>query len=115
MPDFQMESGAGRKRKYEDEGIYGDISVQDVVLYRHIKSRHYPGLSGDMRYWYEHFYFKAPVVGEKPFRGKDYEQHERAYKRGREWIAAYEAETSANETVGHSGPAVIPFRQRANS
>ena len=115
MPEVEEESEVGRKRKYEETGIYGDISIKDVVLFRYIKQRHFPGLSKDMQEWYEHFYFTAPVVGEKPFRGKDYEQHKRAYERGQRWFAAHDTASHASaEAMGHSGAPIIPFPQRAN-
>lgn len=114
MPEVEDEGEVGRKRKYEDTGIYGDISIKDVVLFRRIKQRHFPDLSADMREWYEHFYFTAPVVGEPAYRGKDYEQHKRAYERGQRWIAAYEASLASDETMGDRGSPVIPFQRRAN-
>ena len=114
MPEVEDEGEVGRKRKYEGTGIYGDISIKDVVLFRHIRQRHFPDLSADMREWYEHFYFAAPVVGESAYRGKDYEQHKRAYERGQRWIAAYEASLASAETMGDRGSAIIPFQKRAN-
>lgn len=111
MPEVEDESDVGRKRKYEDTGIYGDISIKDLVLFRHIKARHFPDLSADMREWYEHFYFVAPQVGESSYRGRDYEQHKRAYERGKRWIAAHDASTQA---VGHSGAVITPLPRRAN-
>lgn len=115
MPEVEKEGDVGRKRKNEDTGIYGDISVRQVILFRHIKGRHFPGLSADMKTWYEHFYFKLPNVGEKPYRGRDYEQHKRAYERGREWIAEHEASTTRADAVGNSGASIVPFPRRANS
>jgi len=115
MPEIEDEGEGGRKRKYEDTGIYGDISVKDIVLFRYIKKRHWPDLSGDMKAWYEHFYFKRPTKREKPYRGRDYEQHKRAYERGQEWIAEHNASTASTQAVGHSGHTVIPFPQRATS
>ncbi len=114
MPEIEDEGDVGRKRKNEDTGIYGDISVKDIILFRSIKKHHWPDLSGDMKAWYEHFYFKRPVRGEKPYRGRDYEQHKRAYERGQEWIAEYNASAPGAQTVGHSGPAPIPFPKRAS-
>jgi len=115
MPEIEDEGEVGRKRKYEDTGIYGDISVKDIVLFRYIKKRHWPDLSGDMKAWYEHFYFKRPAKREKPYRGRDYEQHKRAYERGQEWITEHNASTASSQAVGHSGHTVIPFPQRATS
>ena len=114
MPEIEDEGDVGRKRKNEDTGIYGDISVKDIILFRYIKKRHWPDLSGDMKAWYEHFYFKRPVKSEKPYRGRDYEQHKRAYERGQEWIAEYNASNAGAQTVGHSGTAPIPFPKRAS-
>jgi hypothetical protein len=118
MPEIEEGGEVGRKRKYDDTGIYGDISIKDVVLFRYIKERHFPDLSQDMRDWYEHFYFTAPVVGESPYRGRDYEQHKRAYERGQRWIREYDARQASHagdETLGNSGAAIIPFPgQRAN-
>jgi hypothetical protein len=115
MPEVEKEGDVGRKRKNEDSGIYGDISVRQIVLYRHIRGHHFPGLSADMKAWYQHFYFKAPAVGEKPYRGRDYEQHKRAYERGREWVKEHEASHASAAAVGNSGATVIPFQRRANS
>ena len=89
---FERIGKVGRQRKYEEKGNRGENSVRDVVLYRHIKGRHYPGLSSDMRRWYEFFYFKSPMRGEKPFNANtNYEQHIEAYERGQDWIKRYEA------------------------
>ena len=114
MPEIEDEPDIGRKRKNEDTGIYGDISVKDIILFRYIKKRHWPDLSGDMKAWYEHFYFKRPTRGEKPYRGRDYEQHKRAYERGQEWIAEHNASNAGAQAVGHSGAAPIPFPKRAS-
>jgi hypothetical protein len=114
MPEVEDDGEVGRKRKYDDTGIYGDISIKDVVLFRHIKQRHFPDLSADMREWYEHFYFKVPVPGEPSYRGKDYEQHKRAYERGQRWIAAYDARDASTQALGDSGATIIPISRRAN-
>jgi len=122
IPVYTKESEVGRKRKYEDTGIYGDIPVRDVVLFRHIKQRHWPGMSADMREWYEWFYFVEPQIGEQPFRGKSYEQHRRSYNRGQRWIAEHtesrnqsEAGNASAAALGDSGATIIPFPKSARS
>ena len=115
MPEIEDEGDVGRKRKNEDTGIYGDISVKDIILFRYIKKRHWPDLSGDMKAWYEHFYFKRPTRGEKPYRGRDYEQHKRAYERGQEWIAEHNASTAGAQAVGHSGSAPYSVSETGKS
>ena len=55
--------------------------------------------------------------GEKPFRGKDFVQHERAFKRGQEWIANFEDSSSnaSAQTLGNSGNSIVPFQRRSNA
>jgi hypothetical protein len=114
LAPFEKIGRVGRQRKYEEKGNRGENSVRDVVLYRHIKGRHYPGLSSDMKRWYEFFYFKSPMKGEKPFNANtSYEQHIEAYERGQEWIRRHEFNRTTRP-VGHSGPIDLQARRAAN-
>jgi hypothetical protein len=107
----------GRKRRYEEPGMNGEIPVKKVVLYRHIRGRHWPGMSDDMREWYEHYYFTKPTRTERAKDAKDYERHVKSYERGRQWIAAYAtasntAPLQGTGTLGDSRK-VLPYRKRA--
>lgn len=97
----------GRQRKYDEEGERGEIPIREIVVYRHVKGRHYPTLSKDMQRWYEFFYFTAPLAGEKPFNANTtFEQHIEAYKRGQKWIDAYEDKQFEDEEANNSIDAV---------
>jgi hypothetical protein len=112
MEEFERFGKVGRHRKYE-ERKNGINSIRDVVLYRHIKGRQYPNLSSDMKRWYEFFYFRAPMKGEKAFNANtSYEQHTEAYERGRDWIARYEL--TRTRPVGHSGLIDLQARRAAH-
>jgi hypothetical protein len=109
---FEKIGKVGRQRKYE-ERKNGINSVRDVVLYRHVKGKHYPGLSSDMRRWYEFFYFREPMKGEKPFNANtSYEQHVEAYERGQDWIRRHEL--NSTRPLGHSGPIDLQARRAAH-
>jgi hypothetical protein len=80
---YEMIGRVGRQRKYEERGNRGELPIKQLVLYRYKLKRQIPGLSDDMERWYEFFYFTKPDKGKD---GDKYEQHARAYKRGRKWI-----------------------------
>jgi hypothetical protein len=113
LEPFERIGRVGRQRKYE-ERKNGINSVRDVVLYRHVKGKHYPGLSSDMRRWYEFFYFRPPMKGEKPFNANtSYEQHVEANERGQDWIRRYESH-GTTRSLGHSGSLDLQARRAAH-
>ena len=115
VPAYKAIGQVGRKRKYELPGNRGEIPVRDVVLFRHIKHRHWPGMSDDMRDWYERYYFKKPTKAERAQDAEDYERHVKSWERGRKWIAEYEASKGqATSSLGNSGK-VVAYRKRAHS
>lgn len=81
---YKKKGKVGRKRKYEEPGTNGEIPVKEVVLFRHEMGRHWPGMSEDMQKWYNFYYFTRPSKGKDKSK---YEQHVRAYERGRKWIS----------------------------
>lgn len=98
----------GRKRKYEHPGIENIPPVKDVVVYRFKMGRHWPGMSQDMKEWYEWYYFTKPQRGEKVKDARDYERHIKAWERGRKWIA----EECGIEALGDSRK-IIAIRKRS--
>ena len=100
----------GRKRKYENSGIDDIPPVKDVVVYRYKMGSHWPGMSDDMRDWYEFYYFTKPNRLERTKDARDYERHVKAWERGRKWIA----EECGIEALGDSQK-IIAIRKRANS
>ncbi len=99
----------GRKRKYEQTGIDDIPPVKDVIVYRYKMGRHWPGMSDDMREWYEFYYFTKPNRAERAKDARDYERHVKAWERGRKWIA----EECGIEALGSSRK-VIAIRKRSS-
>ena len=100
----------GRKRRYEEPGIDEIPPVKDVVIYRFKMGRHWPGISDDMREWYEWYYFTKPIKAKEVKEAKDareYERHAKAYERGRKWIA----EEFGDEALGDSRK-IVAIRPR---
>lgn len=108
---YKKKGIVGRKRKYEEPGINGEIPVKKVVLYRHIKGRHWPGMSQDMQEWYDRYYFTKP---KRTGKGADHARHIRSYERGQRWIAEHEGRAYQPGTVGHSGK-IVAYRKRATN
>jgi len=71
--------------------------------------RHWPGMSQDMKEWYEWYYFTKPVRTERAKDARDYERHVKAWERGRKWIA----EECGIEALGDSRK-VIAIRKRSS-
>lgn len=84
LPTFENASQVGRRRKYEERGIYGDMSVCEVVRFRALTGRHIAGLSLDMQKEYDYWYFRPPNRRKD---GEDYERHKRAWSRRERWLA----------------------------
>ena len=100
----------GRKRKYEGPGIDDIPPVKEVVLFRYKMGRHWPGMSDDMREWYEFYYFTKPNRGDRAKDARDYERHVKSYERGRKWIA----EECGIEALGDSRK-IVAIRKRSSS
>ena len=86
---YKKKGKVGRKRKYEEPGTNGEIPVKEVVLFRQEMGRHWPGMSEDMKKWYDFYYFTRPNKGKDKSK---YEQHLRSYERGRKWISEADEE-----------------------
>lgn len=115
MPAYKKIGQVGRKRKYELPGNRGEIPVKEVVLFRYIKHRHWPGMSDDMKQWYEQYYFKKPNRAERARDAEDYERHVKSWERGQRWIAEYEASRGqATVPLGDSRK-IVSYRKRASS
>src|SRR6266536_1472297 len=108
---YKKKGQDGRKRKYEEDGNNGEIPVKKVVIFRHVKGRHWPGMSQDMQEWYDKYYFTKP---KKTGKAAEYARHVKSYERGQRWIAEHEGRDYQPGTVGHSGT-VIAYRKRATS
>jgi len=108
---YKKKGQVGRKRKYEEVGNNGEIPVKKVVIFRHVKGRHWPGMSQDMQEWYDKYYFTKP---KKTGKAEDYARHVKSYERGQRWIAEHEGRDYQPRAVGHSGT-VIAYRKRATS
>jgi len=117
-PPVQASSGTikkigkvGRKRKYEQPGMEDIPPVKEVVVFRFKMGRHWPGMSDDMREWYEWYYFTKPNKAvERAKDAKEYERHINAWERGRKWIA----EECGIEALGDSRK-IIAIRKRSSS
>jgi hypothetical protein len=83
---------AGRKRRYEEPGIDGIPPIREVIIFRWKTGHHWPGMSGDMQSWYEHYYFTKPKLAEKAKDAKEYERHVKSWERGRAWIETEDLE-----------------------
>ncbi len=113
---YKKKGKVGRQRKYEELGNNGEIPVKEVVLFRHVKGRHWPGMSQDMREWYEFYYFRKPVRTERAKDAEDYTRHVKSWERGQRWIAEYEASQGRQyqaPSLGNSGK-IVAYRKRAN-
>ncbi len=116
ITSYKKKGKVGRQRKYEELGNNGEIPVKEVVLFRHVKGRHWPGMSQDMREWYEFYYFRKPVRTERAKDAEDYTRHVKSWERGQRWIAEYEASQGRQyqaPSLGNSGK-IVAYRKRAN-
>lgn len=100
----------GRQRKYERPGIENIPPIKQVVVFRFKMGRHWPGMSQDMKEWYEWYYFMKPNRAERAKDAKEYERHIKAWERGRRWIA----EECGIEALGDSRK-IVAIRTRAAS
>jgi hypothetical protein len=108
---YKKKGRVGRQRRYEEPGKNGEIPVKKVVLFRHVKGRHWPGMSQDMQEWYDKYYFTKP---KKTGKAEDHARHLKSYERGQRWIAEHEGRDYQPGAVGHSGK-VLAYRKRATS
>jgi hypothetical protein len=82
-PFENEEKRMGRLRKYEQIGIYGDLSVREVVRFRFTNNRYPLGVSDEMRDEYNYWYFSRP---NRKKDGTQYAKHLRAWERREKWI-----------------------------
>ncbi len=87
MPLFEK-IGAAQRRRFEDVGPDGIEPVKEVVLFRHLHGRYWPGLSRDMEDYYEFFYFTRP---NKRRDGKKHARHLKCWERRMKWLAELES------------------------
>ncbi len=116
---YKKKGKVGRQRRYEEPGKHGEIPVHDVVLFRHVMGRHWPGMSKDMTDWYEWYYFTRPKRTEKAKDAKEYERHCNSYERGERWIREHSADQpttshAATPAMGDSSK-IVAYRKRATS
>jgi predicted GIY-YIG superfamily endonuclease len=76
--------GRIKRRRYEELGIDDAEPVKEVVLFRHHLGQYWPGISEDMKAYYDYYYFSKPS---KARDGKDYAKHVRCWKRRTKWLA----------------------------
>jgi hypothetical protein len=84
MPAYKKKGKVGRQRKYDELGIDDVEPVREVILLMHHTGQGWPGMSKDMRNYYEYWYFTKP---NKRKDGKDYERHVKCWERKERWIA----------------------------
>jgi hypothetical protein len=85
VPAYKKKGKIGRQRKYDELGIDDIEPVKEVILLMHHTGDHWPGMSKDMRDYYDFWYFTRP---NKRKDGKDYERHVKCYERKERWTAA---------------------------
>jgi hypothetical protein len=85
VPAYKKKGKVGRQRKYDELGIDDVEPVREVILLMHHTGQGWPGMSKDMRNYYEYWYFTKP---NKRKDGKDYERHVKCWERKERWTAA---------------------------